>query len=95
MSFSVTPTNLVLITGKKSMVLFILPEIIDLKNQEKNGRKTRTLVLFKFIIPLTTFFGYLELNLFISCIILQKIQLKIEDIQEARKFESFRVFTLH
>ena len=35
LSFSVTSTNLVLITGKKSMVLFILSEITDLRNQEK------------------------------------------------------------
>ena len=33
--FFVTPTDLVLITGKKSMVLFILSEVINLKNQEK------------------------------------------------------------
>ena len=31
----VTPTYLVLITGKKSMILFMLSEIINLKNQEK------------------------------------------------------------
>ena len=33
--FFVTPTKLVLITGKKSIVLFILSEIINLKNQDK------------------------------------------------------------
>ena len=33
--FFVAPTNLILITGKKSMVLFILSEIIDLKNHKK------------------------------------------------------------
>ena len=38
-AFSVTPTSLVLITGKKSLVLFVLSEIIDLKNQEKKRRK--------------------------------------------------------
>ena len=35
MSLPVTPTDLVLITGKKSMVPRILSEIIDLRNQEK------------------------------------------------------------
>ena len=43
-----TPTNLVLITGKKSMVLFILSEIIDLKNQEKNRKEQKISVLIKF-----------------------------------------------
>ena len=34
----VTPTDLVLITGKNSMVLFMLSGIINLKNQEKTEK---------------------------------------------------------
>ena len=44
----VTHTDLVLITGKKSMVLFILSAIIDLQNQEKNGRSRKLPSLLSF-----------------------------------------------
>ena len=49
LSFVVTPTNLVLTTGKISVVLFILSEIIDFKNQEKNVRNRKFLSLLSIL----------------------------------------------
>ena len=54
LSFFATPPNLVLITGKKLMVLFMLSEIIDLKNQEKKPQKKQKIsVLIEFHALLT------------------------------------------
>ena len=53
LSFFVTPTNLVLIIGKKLMVLFVLSVIIDLKNQEKNRKKKQISVFTEFHASLT------------------------------------------
>ena len=46
--FFVTPTDLVLITGKKSMVLFMLSEIINLKNKKKTRRNRKFPSLMSF-----------------------------------------------